>query len=114
VIPLETDRGLITRNITLAANAMLDNGIRVYIYPGFSHAKAAIFDGWASMGSANLDRLSLHLNREINIATSEQAAVRALEEALFQPDFEKSRELTEPFPLRWTDHIIEMFGDYVF
>ena len=114
VIPLETDRGLITRNITLAANAMLDNGIRVYIYPGFSHAKAAIFDGWASMGSANLDRLSLHINREINIATSEQSAVRALEEALFQPDFEKSRELTEPFPLRWTDHIIEMFGDYVF
>jgi len=114
IIPLETDRGLITRNITLAANIMLDNGIRVYIYPGFSHAKAAIFDGWASMGSANLDRLSLHINREINIATSEPVAVQALTETLFQPDFEKSRELTEPFPLRWTDHIIEMFGDYVF
>jgi len=114
IIPLETDRGLITRNITLAANKMLENGIRVYIYPGFSHAKAAIFDGWASMGSANLDRLSLHINREINIATSEPSAVQALSEALFQPDFEKSRELTEPFPLRWTDHIIEMFGDYVF
>ncbi len=114
IIPLETDRGLITRNITLAANAMLEHGIRVYIYPGFSHAKAAIFDGWASMGSANLDRLSLHINREINIATSEPSAVQALNEALFQPDFEKSRELTEPFPLRWTDHIIEMFGDYVF
>ncbi len=114
IIPLETDRGLITRNITLAANTMLANGIRVYIYPGFSHVKAAIFDGWASMGSANLDRLSLHINKEINIATSEPAAVKALQEDLFQPDFAKSRELTEPFPLRWTDHIIEMFGDYVF
>jgi cardiolipin synthase len=114
IIPLETDRGLITRNITLAANTMLANGIRVYIYPGFSHAKAAIFDGWASMGSANLDRLSLHINREINIATSEPSAVQALNETLFQPDFDQSRELTEPFPLHWTDHIIEMFGDYVF
>lgn len=114
IIPLETDRGIITRNIILAANVMLENGIRVYIYPGFSHAKAAIFDGWASMGSANLDRLSLHINREINIATSDPSAVQALKEALFEPDFARSRELTEPFPLRWTDHIIEMFGDYVF
>ena len=114
IIPLETDRGLITRNITLAANTMLEHGVRVYIYPGFSHAKAAIFDGWASVGSANLDRLSLHINKEINIATSQRSAVDELRQKLFEPDFVKSRELTEPFPQRWTDHIIEMFGDYVF
>lgn len=114
IIPLETDRGIITRNITLAANTMLEHGVRVYIYPGFSHAKAAIFDGWASVGSANLDRLSLHINKEINIATSEPAAVNELMANLFEPDFQKSAELTEPFPQRWTDHIIEMFGDYVF
>jgi len=114
IIPLETDRGLITRNITLAANKMLAHGVRVYIYPGFSHAKAAIFDGWASVGSANLDRLSLHINKEINITTSEPAAVNELMASLFEPDFEKSAELTEPFTQRWTDHIIEMFGDYVF
>ena len=114
IIPLETDRGIITRNIILAANTMLAQGIRVYIYPGFSHVKAAIFDGWISVGSANLDRLSLHINKEINIATSEPAAVQVLTEILFEKDFETSRELTEPFPLRWTDHIIEMFGDYVF
>ncbi|MEH6569236.1 MAG: phospholipase D-like domain-containing protein, partial [Halioglobus sp.] len=114
IIPLETDRGLITRNIILAANRMLANGVRVYIYPGFSHAKAAIFDGWATLGSANLDRLSLHINREINIATSEPVAVNSLIDKLFEPDFETSAELTEPFPERWTDHIIEMFGDYIF
>jgi cardiolipin synthase len=114
IIPLETDRGLITRNIILAANTMLAAGIRVYIYPGFSHAKAAVFDGWASVGSANLDRLSLHINKELNIATSEASAVNELMETLFEPDFQLSGELTEPFPQRWTDHIIEMFGDYVF
>jgi len=114
VIPLKTDSGMITRNIALAANVMLENGIRIYLYPGFSHAKAAVFDGWASVGSANLDRLSLRINNELNIATSEPEAVNALIEELFLPDFEKSTELTEPFPATWTDHIIELFGDFVF
>ncbi|MEH6588662.1 MAG: phosphatidylserine/phosphatidylglycerophosphate/cardiolipin synthase family protein [Halioglobus sp.] len=114
IIPLETDRGVITRNIILAANIMLEHGIRIYIYPGFTHAKAAIYDGWACVGSANLDHLSLRINREINIATSEPRAVEELMEELFLPDFGKSRELTEPFPLKWNDTLIEMFGDYIF
>jgi cardiolipin synthase len=114
IIPLETDRGYITRNIVLAANTMLANGIRIYIYPGFSHAKAAIFDGWASVGSANMDRLSLRINQEISIATADTTAVEALKEKLFEPDFKKSTELTEAIPGRWSDYIIEMFGDYVF
>ena len=114
IIPLETDQGLITRNIATAANQMLEHGIRVYIYPGFTHAKAAIFDGWACVGSANFDRLSLKINREINVATSEPAAVQELLEELFLPDFERSPELTEPFPQAWADRVIEMVGDYVF
>ena len=93
---------------------MLANGIRIYIYPGFSHAKAAIYDGWASVGSANMDRLSLRINQEISIATSDTTAVEALMENLFEPDFKKSTELTEAIPERWSDYIIEMFGDYVF
>jgi hypothetical protein len=114
IIPLETDSGFLTRNIALAANTMLANGIRVFIYPGFSHAKAAIFDGWASVGSANPDHLSLRINKELNIATSEPEAVMALDEQLFQPDFAKSTEMTEPFRERLSDHLIELFGDYLF
>lgn len=114
IIPLETDRGLITRNIVLAANTMLEHGIRVYIYPGFTHAKAAVFDGWASVGTANLDRLSLKINQEINIATSHPVAVQALVDALFDPDFALASELQEPFPENWSDYLIEVFGDYLF
>ncbi len=114
IIPTETDRGLITRNIALAANTLLANGVRVFIYPGFTHAKAAIFDGWASMGSANLDRLSLKINQELNIATSEPEAVQELLEELFEPDFAMAAELTEPFPEKWADYLIEIFGDYIF
>ena len=66
------------------------------------------------MGSANLDRLSLKINQELNVTTSEPRAVQALMDALFKPDFASSRELDEPLPERWTDHLIEIFGDYLF
>ena len=93
---------------------MLDNGIRVYIYPGFSHVKAAIYDGWACLGSANFDRLSLRLNRELNIASSEPALARQVIERLFEPDFRASPELTERIPERWVDHLVEIVGDYIY
>jgi hypothetical protein len=29
------------------------------------------------------------------------------------PDFSKSVELTEPFPVRWSDHLMEIVADYL-
>jgi len=114
VIPMETDIGPITRSNVLAANLMLENGIRVFIYPGFSHVKAAIYDGWVCLGSANFDRLSLRINRELNIASSDPAVAGQLLERLFEPDFRSSPELTEPIPKRWVDHLVEIVGDYLY
>ena len=114
IIPLVTDRGPITRNNVLAANIMLEHGIRVYIYPGMSHVKAAVFDGWACLGSANWDTWSLAINRELNLATSHPGAVDDLIERVFETDFAQSPELTEPFPERWSDFLLEFMGDYIF
>jgi cardiolipin synthase len=114
IMPLVTDRGPITRNNALAANAMLAHGIRVFIYPGMSHIKAAVFDGWACIGSANWDRWSFRINKELNIATSHPDAVAELERRVFEADFAESVELSEPFPERWTDHLLELVGDYLF
>jgi cardiolipin synthase len=114
IVPLVTDRGPITRNNVLAANAMLQHGIRVYVYPGMSHVKAAVFDGWACLGTANWDRLSFRINKELNIATSHPEAVEQLKTQLFETDFERSVEITEPFPERWSDHLLEILGDYIF
>jgi len=114
VIPLETDSGPITRSNILAANAMLENGIRVYIYPGFSHVKAAIYDGWVCVGSANFDRLSLRINRELNIASSDTKVAQRLIDKLFKPDFQQSPELTEPLPEKWADRLVEIVSDYIF
>jgi cardiolipin synthase len=114
IVPLVTDRGPITRNNALAANVMLEHGIRVFVYPGMSHVKAAVFDGWACLGSANWDKWSLSINKELNLATSHPEAVDGLIARVFEPDFTRSAELTEPFPERWSDFLLEFMGDYIF
>ena len=113
ILPLVGNHGSINRSNVLAANAMLDHGIRVFLYPGMSHVKAAIFDGWVCLGSANWDKLSFRVNKELNLATSHPAATDEILERLFEVDFAKSVELTEPFPVRWSDHLIEVVADYL-
>jgi phosphatidylserine/phosphatidylglycerophosphate/cardiolipin synthase-like enzyme len=90
---------------------MLRNGIRVYIYPGMSHLKAAIYDGWACLGSANMDNLSLRMNREMNLATSHPPAVDELFARVFAPDMDRAVELTEPLPSNWSDYLAELLAD---
>ncbi|MDH3576246.1 MAG: phosphatidylserine/phosphatidylglycerophosphate/cardiolipin synthase family protein [Gammaproteobacteria bacterium] len=113
ILPLVGNHGPINKSNALAANAMLEHGIRVFVYPGMSHVKAAIFDGWACLGSANWDKLSFRTNKELNIATSHPEYVDDLFQRVFKADFEKSVELTEPFPKRWSDHLVEVVADYV-
>jgi cardiolipin synthase len=114
IVPMETDHGPINRSNVLAVNLMLEYGIRVFIYPGFSHVKASVYDGWVCVGSANFDRLSLHLNRELNISSSAPEVAEQLLERLFEPDFRNSLELTEPIPKRWVDHLVELIADYIY
>ncbi len=94
-------------------NSMLKNGIRVYSYPGMTHLKAAVYDGWACLGSANFDKISLHINQEINFGTSHPETVQKLVDRVFIPDFATSRELDKPIPLRWTHRIAEVIADEV-
>ena len=111
VMPLHGDSGPINRSNALAANAMLASGVRVYIYPGMAHVKGAVYDGWACFGSANFDKLSLRLNRELDLATSDPDAVGRFVEQVFRPDFERSVELKEPFPTDWSDHLMALIAN---
>lgn len=97
----------------LAINTMLRNGIRVYMYPGMTHLKAAIYDGWACFGSANFDKLSLQINEELNIGTSDPEIVNELRAAVFVKDFEISRELTAPLETRGIYHLAEFISDEI-
>ncbi len=111
ILPLRSDFGLIDRANAIAANKMLANGIRVYIYPKMSHVKGAIYDGWACLGSANFDALSLQVNKELNIATSHPPFVEELLQRVFVADMEQSVELTEPFPSQWHDFLTGLIAD---
>jgi cardiolipin synthase len=111
VLSTRGDSPAMDRSNILAANALFRRGVRVYLYPGFSHVKAAIYDGWACLGSANLDRMSLRVNHELNLATSHGSAVQSLKRELFEPDFERSTEMTRLFEERWTYYLSEMLAD---
>ena len=111
VLPTRNDSGFMNSANLLAARAFLANGIRVYGYPGMTHVKAALYDGWATVGSANFDKLSLRINQETNLATSDPRFVDRLRRELFEADFTRSREWTEARPVGWSDYIAEFIAD---
>jgi cardiolipin synthase len=65
-------------------DALLDAGVEIYEYQaGFLHAKVAVIDGkWATVGSSNLDPLSLLLAREANVVVEDSDFAQTLLEPL--------------------------------
>ena len=67
------------RFAALAARVLYDellgSGVRVFEYtPAFLHAKVAVVDGnWSTVGSSNIDPLSLLLNLEANVIVRDAA-----------------------------------------
>ena len=114
VLASSGDNGMLDLSNQTVINTMLRNGIRVYRYPGMTHVKAAIYDGWACLGSANFDKLSLQVNQEINLGTSDPEIVNRLLTELFYPDFEKSEELDAPLPLGARHHLAELLADHFY
>lgn len=105
VLPTSGDSGFMNAANLVAANVFVRNGVRVYAYRGMTHVKAAVYDGWACVGSANFDKLSLQINQETNIGTSDPAFVARLKRDLFERDFEESTEITEPRSLGWSTYL---------
>lgn len=76
------------RIAAMAAHALYDElrgrGVRIYEYtPAFLHAKVAVVDGnWATVGSSNIDPLSLLLNLEANVVVDDPAFTASLAQAL--------------------------------
>ena len=75
---------------------LLDAGVKVLRYrDAMVHAKTATIDGtWTTVGTANIDRLSLTGNYEINVEIIEPGLAAALEE-IFRVDESNSLELTK-------------------
>jgi cardiolipin synthase len=111
VFPALNDSGVMQVNNQLVAGDLLRNGIRVYAYPGMTHVKAAIYDGWACVGSANFDKMSLRVGQELDVGFSDPATVDSLKRELFEKDFARSREITKPGASSWFDSVMRAFTD---
>jgi cardiolipin synthase len=91
----------------LAAQVLYDEllgyGVRIFEYtPAFLHAKIALADDdWATVGSSNIDPLSLLLNLEANVIVRDERFSAALGDA-FERALASSREVTAPpVPRGW-------------
>ena len=79
---------------------MRNNGVRIFEYtPAFLHAKVALVDDdWATVGSSNIDPLSLLLNLEANVVVRDAGFAQSLS-ARFEEAFAVSAEVADP-PMR--------------
>jgi cardiolipin synthase len=74
---------------------LLGAGVRIFRFrDAMVHAKTSTVDGnWSTVGTANIDRLSLQGNYEINVEVIDEALARTLEE-IFLADQSNCLELT--------------------
>lgn len=93
IIPAGGDSTLMDAGNISTARALIRAGAKVLRYPKMTHLKVMVCDDWASVGSANLDTLSMRINRELNLAFSDIASIKELEKAVFLPDFRQSTRI---------------------
>jgi cardiolipin synthase len=76
--------------------ALLRAGVEIHEYsPSFLHAKVAVIDGrWATVGSSNLDPLSLLLAREANVVVEDLAFAALLRTRLTQAIRQEGRQMS--------------------
>jgi cardiolipin synthase A/B len=74
---------------------MLDAGIKVFRYDGaMVHAKTATIDGaWSTVGTANIDRLSMTGNYEVNVEFIDPGMAQHMER-IFEVDLQNCNQLT--------------------
>ncbi len=74
---------------------LLASGVRIFRFrDAMVHAKTSTVDGnWSTVGTANVDRLSLQGNYEINVEVIHEELAKTLEE-IYQNDESNSLELT--------------------
>ncbi len=72
--------------VRLVYGVLLQAGVEIHEYaPSFLHAKVAVIDGhWATVGSSNLDPLSLLLAREANVVVDDAGFAHDLRHRLVQ------------------------------
>jgi cardiolipin synthase len=94
LVPRWSDSSFVLRASQRAYAYFFRSGIRLFEWPGaMMHLKAAVIDGdWSTIGSYNMDPLSLLVNRELNVVLLGRAIGRRFE-SMFEADFARAEEL---------------------
>lgn len=94
LIPRSGDPPIVGWATRSAYAALLEAGVRIFEYqPRKLHAKTSVIDGeWATVGSANLDYLSLFVNHELVLIARDRDLARALAEQ-YERDLSESVEV---------------------
>lgn len=111
IIPSKNDSTIMDIGNKAFANKLIKAGGKAYEYPRMTHMKVMICDGWACVGSANLDTLSLRINRELNLTFNDRAEVTRLVNQVFMPDFRVSKRRTAGDAVSPTSPITEAVAD---
>ena len=100
LVPRTSDCPFVLRASQRSYAYYLRSGIRLFEWPGvMMHSKAAVVDGaWSTIGSYNIDPLSLLVNRELNLVLLGRNLGSRFE-AMFEQDFARSGEVDAA---RWT------------
>ncbi len=95
LIPEKSDYPIVDLGARTFFHKLLKSGVRIYLYRGsLLHCKTIVIDDdWASVGTLNIDHISLLYNFEANIVTSNRQFVAELD-AHFQKDIHNTEYIT--------------------
>lgn len=99
---------------------LLRAGVRLFLYENaMVHSKTALVDeAWATIGTANLDPLSLQGNFEINVSLIDPAMARTMAE-VFELDLSNCHELTladwqrRPVTAKFSEAVLKPLAPFV-
>jgi len=95
IIPERSDYPIVDLGARTFFHSMLKAGIKIYLYQkSMLHSKTIIIDEcWSSIGTMNIDNISLLYNFEANIITTNSRFAEELT-AHFNQDIKNSKEIT--------------------
>ncbi len=120
IVPHKTDHPYVRLASFTVLKDLIKHGVKVYEWMGeVLHAKTAVVDGiWTSLGSHNLDHISLHYNLELNINIYDEKTAVEMKK-IFENDLLNSKELSlsdirnMPFSFKIMSNIIYFFRDFL-
>lgn len=95
MLPEKSDVGVVRIAGRAAWGKLLRAGVRIYLWkPSILHSKTAVVDRhWVTLGSYNLDYLSMLTNAELNVSVLDADFARVMAESFFA-DLERCDQVT--------------------